>query len=88
METIPAAVYLLCFATSVLCAVLLARSYRRSRGKLLFWTALSFVCLAISNLFLFADVVIFPTIDLLLLRHISTLVAIAVLLYALIWETE
>lgn len=88
MGHIPAAVYLLCFATSVLCAVLLIRSYLRGRSRLLFWTALSFVGLAGNNLFLFADLVIFPAVELMMLRHLCTLAAIAVLLYALIWEIE
>jgi hypothetical protein len=85
---LPAAVYLLCFATSVLCAILLVRSYIRSRTRLLFWTALCFAGLAANNLFLFVDIVVFPTVDLLPLRHLSTLAAIAVLLYGFIWETE
>jgi hypothetical protein len=88
MGILPAAVYLLCFATSVLCVVLLARNYLRGRSRLLLWTALGFVGLALNNLFLFADLIIFPVIDLTVLRHLSTLAAIAVLLYGLIWETK
>lgn len=88
MEIVPVAVYLLCFATSALCVVLLARSYRRGRSTLLFWVAISFVGLALNNLFLLADFVFFTAAELVLLRHLAALVAIAVLLYALIWETE
>jgi len=88
MEILPAAVYLLCFAASLLCVILLARSYIRSRARLLFWSALCFVGLAANNLFLFVDLVMLPMVDLLPLRHISTLAAIAVLLYGFIWETE
>jgi hypothetical protein len=88
MGLMPAAVYLLCFATSVLCVVLLARSYLRGRSRLLLWTALGFVGLALNNLFLFVDLIVFPGSELIMLRHLSTVAAIAVLLYALIWETE
>ena len=84
----PAAVYLLCFCTSLLCAVLLARSYRSSGARLLLWTALCFVGLAVGNLLLFIDLVLVPTIDLLPARQFVHLAAIAVLLYGFIWETE
>lgn len=88
MDILPAAVYLLCFATSLLCVILLVRSYVRSRARLLFWSALCFVGLAANNLFLFVDLVMLPMVDLLPLRHLSTLAAIAVLVYGFIWETE
>jgi hypothetical protein len=84
----PTAVYLLCLATSVLCAGLLLRAWFRSRKRLLLWTALSFVCLALNNLFLVADVVIFPDVYLWPLRPLAALAAIAVLLYGFIWEAE
>lgn len=88
MEAVPAAVYLLCFATSLFCVILLARSYFRTRTRLLFWTALCFVGLALNNLFLFVDLVILPEVDLLPLRHLSSLGGVAVLLYGFIRETE
>ena len=88
MQIFPPAVYLLCLATSVLCAVLLIRSYRRSRTKLLLWSALCFVGLAANNLFLFVDAVVLPTVDLRALRHLSSLAAIAVLVYGFVWEAE
>jgi Family of unknown function (DUF5985) len=88
MAIAPAAVYLLCFATSLLCAVLLVRSYARTRGRLLFWTALCFVGFAGNNLFLFVDLVVFPMVDLMVLRHLCTLAGLTVLLYGFIWETE
>jgi hypothetical protein len=88
MQIFPPAVYLLCLATSVLCAVLLIRSYRRSRTKLLLWSALCFVGLAANNLFLFVDAVVLPGVDLRSLRHLSSLAAIAVLVYGFVWEAE
>lgn len=84
----PAAVYFLCLATSALCAGLLLRAFFASRSKLLLWTALSFVFLALNNLFLVGDLVVFPGVNLWPLRQTASIGAIAVLLYAFIWETE
>ena len=84
----PAAVYILCLITSSACAGLLLRAYVRSRTRLLLWTALSFVWLAVNNLCLVADMVIFPEVDLWLLRPATALIAIAVLLDGFVWEAE
>jgi hypothetical protein len=84
----PTAVYILCLITSCVCAALLLRAYFRSRTRLLLWTALSFVWLAINSLCLVADMVIFPDVDLWLLRPSTALIAIAVLLYGFVWEAE
>lgn len=84
----PAAVYLLCLATSLACAGLLTRAWLKSRSKLLLWTALSFGFLALNNLFLVADMVVFAEADLRWLRHLSGLVALGVLVYGFIWEAE
>jgi hypothetical protein len=84
----PAAVYLLCAATSFCCLALLTRSYLRTRNRLLLWSALAFVGFAANNLLVFVDLVLLPSsIDLLPLRSISSLAAIGVLLYGFIWET-
>jgi hypothetical protein len=83
------AVYLLCLATSVMCLVLLARSYLRSRMRLLLWSSLCFVFLALNNLLLFIDVVVFPVeIDLIPLRQLTALIGVGTLLYGFIWETD
>ena len=82
-------VYFLCMVTAVVCLILLARGYRRTRVKLLFWSSLCFVGLAANNLLLFLDVVVFPVeIDLMPYRTLTTVGALAVLLYGLIWESE
>ncbi|WP_421932188.1 DUF5985 family protein [Phenylobacterium sp.] len=86
--TAPTAVYLLCLATSLACAGLLARAYLRARTSLLLWTALCFAFLALNNLFLVADLVVFPDIDFRPLRHASALAAIGVLLFGFIREAE
>jgi hypothetical protein len=84
----PAAVYLLCAATSICCLILLTRSYLTTRNRLLLWSALAFVGFAASNLLVFIDLILLPaTVDLLPLRHLTSFAAIAVLLYGFIWET-
>lgn len=86
---LPAAVYLLCFATSTLCAVMLGRSYRRSRPPLLFWSSICFALLALNNLLVVADLLVFPaSIDLRVPRLLVSLAAIATLLFGFIWNGE
>jgi hypothetical protein len=88
MLAFPAAVFLLCFATSVLCLALLVRAYLRSSSRLLFWAAACFVLLAVNNGLLFVDMVIVPEIDLRVIRHLTALAAISTLLYGFIWDME
>ncbi len=68
-------VYLLCALASLACAVLLTRGYRATRAPLLFWSALCFFILVATNSLLFLDLIIFPQIDLALLRSGFTLAA-------------
>ena len=84
----PTAVYLLCFLTSGACAGLLARSYRRTGARLLFWSALCFLFLAANNFAVILDLLILPTMDFRLVRHFLALGAIAVLLFGFIWDLE
>lgn len=85
----PSAVYLLCLATSVACAILLARNYARTRARLLLWSSLCFAFLALNNLVVVFDILIFPTqVDLSLWRLTASVAAVGVLLYGFIWESE
>lgn len=79
-------VYLLCALASVICAALLIRSWVRSRARLLLWSSLCFVGLAVNNVLLFVDVIIVPHIDLALARTIVAVFSISILVVALIWE--
>jgi hypothetical protein len=81
-------VYLLCALTSLFCAVLLFRSYRRQRTRLLMWSTLCFVGLAINNLLLVIDLVVVPDIDFALVRTSTALVAMVLLVIGLIWEAS
>ena len=83
-----AIVYLLCAATSLACALLLLRAYKHSRVRLLFWSGLCFVGLALNNALLFVDLKVFPQTDLFLLRSLPALVGLLLLIYGLIWDTE
>ena len=81
------AIYLLCALTSVACAVLLARSWLRSREQLLVWSAICFAGLAVNNCLLFFDLVVYPHGDLTVVRNTFGLIGISSLLAGLIWET-
>lgn len=83
------AVYLLCFFTSTICAVMLGRSFHRTRAKLLFWSAVCFGLFAVNNLLLVLDLVVFPSsVDLALPRGLVSLAAVATLLFGFIWDAE
>jgi hypothetical protein len=82
-----AVVYGLCLATSLLCAGLLARAWLASRGRLLLFSALCFAFMALNNLFVVLDMLVFVQADLTLFRQLSLLTGLAVLLYGFIWET-
>ncbi len=85
----PEAVYLLCAATSIACAILLLRGYLRQRTRLLLWSSLCFVLLALNNALLFIDLIIVPTgLDLSLWRSVTALSGVSVLLFGLIWESR
>jgi hypothetical protein len=82
-------VYVLCALTSVACAVLLFRGWRAARSSLLFWSGLCFAGLALNNVLLFLDLVVFPTsIDLSTVRNATAVVSLAVLLHGLVAETR
>lgn len=80
-------VYFLCAITSFLCAVLLIRSYQRTRSSLLMWSSLCFVAVALNNVLLVVDLVFIPvTIDLSVYRTTVLLGGLGMMLCGLIWE--
>ncbi len=81
-------VYFLCALTSLICAVMLLRGYRRSRVRLLLWSGLCFACFTVNNIILFVDVQVLPDRDLSVLRSLPSLLGIALLLYGLVWESD
>jgi hypothetical protein len=80
------AVYVLCALSSAVCAVLLFRQYRAIPSELLLWSGLCFWGLALNNLLLVADRIVFPMIDFSLWRSLSALLAMLVLIFGFIWE--
>ena len=83
-----ALVYSLCLLASALCAGLLLPAWRQSRSRLLLWAATAFVFLALNNLFLVLDMVVFPEVFLWPWRQATSLCAVGVLIYGFIWEAE
>ena len=79
-------VYLLCAVTSLTCAVLLVRGYRRQRHRLFLWSSLCFIGLALNNILLFVDLVVLPDYDLAMARSIPAALGLMTLLCGLIWE--
>jgi hypothetical protein len=86
--TLPAAVYVLCFVTSAICAWLLMRGYRRSKARLLLWSALCFALLAANNLLVVIDLLILAERTFQLERLVIMLAAVAVLLFGFVWDLE
>ena len=82
-------VYSLCALTSLVCAILLTRSWMRTRERLLMWSSICFVGLFVNNVVLFIDLVVYPTqVDLSLARAATALVAILALVVGLVWSSK
>ena len=84
----PTSVYVLCFLTSAACAWLLGRSYFANRTRLLLWSSVCFVFLALNNLALVLDLVVLPTYDLRLARLVLALAAVVALIWGFVWQVE
>ncbi len=84
-----ACVYLMCAVTSLICMILLGQAFLRGRSRLLFWSAICFVGLALNNALLFVDLAIFPIeIDLQLPRLIAAGTGVCLLLFGFVWDVE
>jgi hypothetical protein len=82
-------VYILCAATSLVCAVMLFRGYARTGVRLLFWSGLCFTGLMLDNVMIYVDLILLPTeISLVLWRKIPGLIAISLLIYGLVWDSK
>ena len=80
-------VYTLCALTSVGCAVLLQRGWRRSRVRLLMWSAACFWLLAVNNVLLFVDEVLRDEEALAWVQAVTGAAGPLVLLGGLIWDS-
>jgi uncharacterized protein DUF5985 len=81
-----AIIYALRALTTLLCAMLLLSRYAHVKQRLLLWSGLCFCGLALSNVLVFIDLVVVPTLDLFLWRLGTAILGMAFLLYGLIWE--
>ena len=80
------AIYLLCALTSLAAAWLLLRYYLTRRTPLLLWSCVGFFGLAVNNVMVYTDLVLFTDIDLSLPRTLAGMVGMLALAYGLIWE--
>jgi hypothetical protein len=83
-----AVIYSLCALTCIACAVLLLRSYGRTRFRMLFWGGLCFSMLALSNILNMLDRFVFRDMDLAPARLATALAAVLLIVFGLIWEGE
>jgi hypothetical protein len=82
-------VYVLGTLTTLLCSTLLLRAYAQGRVKLLLWSGLCFVGLTLSNALLFIDLVLTSeSVDLYFARLGTAAVAMLLLVFGLVWESE
>lgn len=86
--TIAEAIYLLCAGTSLLAAGMLLRHYRQRRTALLLWSLIGFAGLAVNNVLVFVDLVMFTGVDLSLYRAAAGAAAMVALVYGLVWEAR
>jgi hypothetical protein len=84
----PAIVFLMSFLASAACAVLLARAFRQSGTRMLFWSALSFGFLALNNALAVIDIVFLTDTSISEWRVSAALVAVTILIYGFIWQSE
>lgn len=83
-----AASYVFGMIVALLCGVLLARGYKQSRQRLLLWSSICFLGLALHSALVFLDLVLLPNTDLHLVRRAALGVSFLVLIFGLIWETQ
>lgn len=81
-------VYALCTLTSIVCAAMLLRAHRRSRNRLLLWSGVCFVGLALNNALMLVDLYVVPDVDLRLLRTATGTVSLLLLIHGLVGESR
>lgn len=81
-------VYALCTLTSIVCAAMLLRAYRATRTRLLLWSGMCFVGLALNNVLVLVDLFLVPDIDLRVFRTAVAMVSLLVLVHGLVGESK
>jgi hypothetical protein len=88
MSLLKGSIYLLCVLTAAACFGLLLRGYMRSRFRLLLWSSICFGFLALHSLIVMVELMIIPGVDLQMLRHVASGLAVGSLIFGLVWEAE
>ena len=83
-----AASYIFGMLVALLCGLLLARGYRQSRQRLLLWSSICFLGLSLNSGLIFVDLILLPHTDPHFLRRAVVAVAMIVLIFGLIWDSE
>lgn len=83
-----AIVYALCALTSLACATLLFRGYRRTRLRLLLWSAVCFAAFFVNSAILLFSAGFPPAQDLSVIRSLPLVVGVGALVYGLVWESR
>ena len=86
--TIAESIYLACGITSLVVAAMLLRQYLRVRSRLLLWSVICFVGLAVNNVLVYVDLVMYTGVDLSLYRTVAGTLAMVIMVYGLVWETR
>jgi hypothetical protein len=81
-------VYVLCALTSIACAVMLLRAVRHNGNRLLLWSGVCFVGLALNNALMLVDLYVVPDIDLRILRTAIGTVSLLLLIHGLVGESR
>ncbi|MBW8779465.1 MAG: hypothetical protein JF585_09655 [Burkholderiales bacterium] len=81
-------IYFMCALTAFACCALLWRGWRANRARLLFWSALCFAGLTVSNVLLVIDKLILVEVDLSTQRLATTLAALLLLIFGLVWGDD
>jgi hypothetical protein len=86
--SIAESIYLLCALTSLATAILLLRTYIARRTPLLLWSCIGFIGLAVNNVLVFVDLVLFKGVDLSFPRALAGAIGMLLMLYGFIWAFE
>jgi hypothetical protein len=80
-------IYVVSALTAMICAALLLRGYWRGGGRLLLWSGLCFLGLALDNILLLCDLY-YPDISLDVPRKLASVVGLSALIYGMIWDVK
>jgi hypothetical protein len=83
---LPGLVYLLGAAISLASGLLLLRGAAKQGGGLLLWSSVCFFGMAVNNILMYVNFVVFVNVNLDIWPHVASLVSVMILNVALIWH--